>query len=52
MNAASSRWAGFQVARITERIASGPVPATEDDGDARTIIRIIIVTAKDGLAGY
>jgi hypothetical protein len=52
VNATSSRWAGFQMARFTGRSASGPAPATEDDGDARTIIRIIIVTAKDGLAGY
>jgi hypothetical protein len=29
----------------------GPAPANEDDGDARTIIRVVFVEAKDGLAG-
>jgi hypothetical protein len=29
----------------------GPAPANEDDGDARTILRIIPVAAKDGRAG-
>ena len=29
----------------------GPSPAIEDDGDARTIIRINLVAAKDGRAG-
>ena len=28
----------------------GPAPAIEDDGDARTIIRINLVAAKDGRA--
>jgi hypothetical protein len=28
----------------------GPAPANEDDGDARTIIRINLVAAKDGRA--
>ena len=29
----------------------GPAPAIEDDGDARTIIRVVFGEAKDGLAG-
>jgi hypothetical protein len=29
----------------------GPAPANEDNGDARTIIRIIPVAAKDGRTG-
>jgi hypothetical protein len=29
----------------------GPARANEDDGDARTILRIIPVAPKDGLAG-
>jgi hypothetical protein len=29
----------------------GPAPANEDDGEARTILRIIPVAAKDGRAG-
>jgi hypothetical protein len=30
----------------------GPAPANEDDGDARTILRIIPVAPKDGRAGF